>query len=1123
MQLLIKSLTLTLLLLFCGACFKAQAWQQLQPSGLITANPVQNPNIGLDSTLAYVFEHARLDLVPSGYLQDFAVGFENLGLYNGAKNSPNLLYPDTWRRLYATLMTGACNANALALPDISAINKMLRNKARTDTVPVLGFDWIYHQMDSLAVQNNNASVINDQIHIASNRVNQVFQEQRLFAVCQGLGSVSGPSVVFKFDAAHWLSNTGQNVTGLEVDFGNGQGFVPVSMGSSHRVYYSSKGLKTLTWRIPAAVVLPNGSLQMYRYSYSQLMVIQGGGSQTAVTYDEAPDEVLNFPMAGGGLLPVKPYKGRVAQATVSISYGEGNNTGFLQKPLIVLEGFDVWHITNPEEPEQDYQLSDYLKGQLATSLLSPFDSVIATQFRLEGYDLVFVNWARGATYIQEHAYLVAQILQWVNQNKAFGGSTEPNVLLGYSMGGLVGRYVLAAMEQDNYYIQNNIHHDVRLFASIDAPHQGAVVPLGAMAMVQHLGASTFKTAWPFKRNRPFTDLSPDLRAGYISYNSLAAKQMLRYRVVGNNNNGLRIDSTAHTQFMQELRGLGYPQQSRNIALSNGSQCGRGQDLGFDQNLLTLNGPLKSTLAADALLLYYKRYYYPKAANFMLALYSFTGKNNSQSLPEFVANFAPIGFWANQFSTYELDLDFRINSMDSPGTNNQVYLGKIVLVKKWFLGLIKIRKTYAEQSLNAPANMLRWEQAPGGAVTDDFIDINNELLTYKDLPKEVVRIVAEQFVSVPNHNFVPTVSALDLGQGQATYTEADLYRDYGPQNPPPLSLASPFDAIFTASRENESHILSTALNATWLFTQINQNPFTENCQTWCNSEPEIITNDILCQGDTLVATVLGVESSTVVRWPFNEALRAVSDSITGNPYRFVVNTANADVLLQVELLGDCGNNVVEKLVKVEPTTVRPLRLGSGPVGTTNGQLVYCQGDKVTLAVTSPIIEKGLTTEWIIPCGTIESSNTSSVKVRWQNSPCNQPLQVRTVNLCGQKSEWLTVPVTLNTPPSCSPDQGPADAIAISTFRSLEQQAIKIVPNPSGKGQALQIALNPTIDLRHLQNARLRIYNAQGYRVLQRPWPKGKRQVRYKANSLPTGIYTVQLVYSQGTISTRWVKE
>lgn len=70
------------------------------------------------------------------------------------------------------------------------------------------------------------------------------------------------------------------------------------------------------------------------------------------------------------------------------------------------------------------------------------------------------------------------MITWVNNNKV---GDEPNVLLGQSMGGVVGRYTLAKMEQENAP-----DHDVRLFISHDAPLQGANTPIAIQHLSRHM-------------------------------------------------------------------------------------------------------------------------------------------------------------------------------------------------------------------------------------------------------------------------------------------------------------------------------------------------------------------------------------------------------------------------------------------------------------------------------------------------------------------------------------------------------------------------------------------------------------------------------------------------------------
>ena len=100
---------------------------------------------------------------------------------------------------------------------------------------------------------------------------------------------------------------------------------------------------------------------------------------------------------------------------------------------------------------------------------------------LAGYDIVYLDYAKGTDYIQNNAYLLQDVIKWVNDNKI---GPEPNVVLGVSMGGLVARWALKDMED------RSEDHQVRLNISMDSPHNGAYVPLAAQALVS--GTHDFK-------------------------------------------------------------------------------------------------------------------------------------------------------------------------------------------------------------------------------------------------------------------------------------------------------------------------------------------------------------------------------------------------------------------------------------------------------------------------------------------------------------------------------------------------------------------------------------------------------------------------------------------------------
>jgi hypothetical protein len=130
--------------------------------------------------------------------------------------------------------------------------------------------------------------------------------------------------------------------------------------------------------------------------------------------------------------------------------------------------------------------------------------------------------------------------------------SEDFVVVGASMGGLVSRFGLAWMEQ------NNKPHHTRLFISFDSPQNGANIPLGIQHMINN-----------FTQNGILT-LSAKIRNS--SHYSNAAKQLLIHHT------DTESESTqAHPfrqQWINNVAAVGdYPKQCRIVSIINGNKNG----------------------------------------------------------------------------------------------------------------------------------------------------------------------------------------------------------------------------------------------------------------------------------------------------------------------------------------------------------------------------------------------------------------------------------------------------------------------------------------------------------------------------------------------------------------------
>ena len=125
-------------------------------------------------------------------------------------------------------------------------------------------------------------------------------------------------------------------------------------------------------------------------------------------------------------------------------------------PVILVEGFPGGHPC------------DYMYELLNASGM--VDALHAA-----GYDVIIVGLANGLTKIQRNAQVLVQCILEARKR-----TTQPLVVGGVSMGGLVSRYALAWMEKQGE------DHGTRTYLSIDAPHRGTYTSLGVQWFVDAL-------------------------------------------------------------------------------------------------------------------------------------------------------------------------------------------------------------------------------------------------------------------------------------------------------------------------------------------------------------------------------------------------------------------------------------------------------------------------------------------------------------------------------------------------------------------------------------------------------------------------------------------------------------
>lgn len=404
--------------------------------------------------MQHIFDSIDQSKVYTGFLKDYGLRFANMELCDGVLTESNYVNPAEWQSLYTSLYSmrvGNVAASMLS-PQTVSTNLKAAQSNNEEHVPIAVQSYNYQQYKSSALTNGDVTVIDEKIYDVIGR--NPYDTKILFAALPIKQHFQGSSISFILPSNLVFSNVSSNVSQVQVDFGNDEGYQTLYMDDPFYVNYNSTGIKNIK----------------VKFTYQNGLTVQSH-SKISIDFIET---TLPKSFDGSNLLWNEvaiigtPYNGANAVGNVTIELALGHTQ--LTKPLIIIEGFD---------PENTFNYRNLINGGGAGGLFVGVGGGISLNEAIEdeGYDLVFVDFRNSTDFIQRNAFMVEEVIRRVNILKAGG---EPNVVLGLSMGGLVGRYALRHMEL------NGETHDTELYISHDTPHQGANVPLAVQGLLRHI-------------------------------------------------------------------------------------------------------------------------------------------------------------------------------------------------------------------------------------------------------------------------------------------------------------------------------------------------------------------------------------------------------------------------------------------------------------------------------------------------------------------------------------------------------------------------------------------------------------------------------------------------------------
>ena len=332
---------------------------------------------------------------------------------------------------------------------------------------------------------------------------------------------------------------GGNIISVDLDDGAGYRDIDLSRPQVVVAKYSASGKYQIKFKANVGEKKLEAAAEFF---VRHVSVLPGAGEETI----EAPLS-MNWKQFHGAARTAQ--SGRKAYGDYYYVPGED---GVLDKPVIFVEGFD-W--TGRKTAKDHF----YEYGDLPDSLLR------------EGYDLFALNFADDRRSLLENSNVLHQLISDILEKKE--GNFE-GMIVGKGIGGVVARVVLAYLEA------MEIDHQFGLYVSFDAPHKGANIPLGLQWLFHDaynsLSPEFMSLLWlnlGAAESHPYLENPKQYFANlYKKLGSEAMKEILtRHYLVES-----EVEDTpglSYRRLQTILDSIGYPENSRNVALISGSNKG----------------------------------------------------------------------------------------------------------------------------------------------------------------------------------------------------------------------------------------------------------------------------------------------------------------------------------------------------------------------------------------------------------------------------------------------------------------------------------------------------------------------------------------------------------------------
>ncbi|WP_256009892.1 hypothetical protein [Desertivirga xinjiangensis] len=373
--------------------------------------------------MSAIFGSLETNRVPHGLLYDIAFEQAQLTNYEGSvladSNSVN------WKEFQAIYQTyRSMRVNNFNIRTINALESQALPYREPGTILLTGLVCKYAKVREDALIENLISQVGNSLRdkYVNGNWQDPYQIKTLFAVSPFVSEFRGLShnIVLRTSL---IEGNSFDPSSFRIDAGDGFGYRQIPSGpiNAYEVTYATAGEKTIKMK----VTLNTGEVLQ---SHFKILVTDNAEEPNN---EMRTQTISSLPanMAQMQITSPNSFEGQSASGFVTIKYA--NDNAGLQKPLIVVEGFDPGHITNPESKDGITGIYGFLSDINGDA--SDLKNIL---LNLPQYDIIYVDWKKGTDNLKRNAQLLKEVIRRVNAWKTESGSTAKNIIIGQSMGGL---------------------------------------------------------------------------------------------------------------------------------------------------------------------------------------------------------------------------------------------------------------------------------------------------------------------------------------------------------------------------------------------------------------------------------------------------------------------------------------------------------------------------------------------------------------------------------------------------------------------------------------------------------------------------------------------------------------